>query len=561
MVVNPLDRFLSRKEKEDKAKKEIKRRRNISKRTRGRKRQRKKENKYKKRRKKKVTTTQVAQPPIKLTSKEAKALLQVNITAKERRKKRKQPAKTYAEKRADEIAKTGVADASVLKHAQRTASEMLGYTTQARDPTTLRGGASRYNVAGGVGGFHDVSARYDTKNPQQGIRTPQNTKDEKREGVLNLPPTDSGKDGRRKPRGLSSRRGRGGGDDDDDDDDFHDAPRPPTVYPPYDWSYFHGDPDNVEEDFFDPAYQPPPRPAPYRPITAETRYKPPPPKPTSRTPTASTSGVITPQRPVRPDTDTEDFETDTDETDFEDEGDLQDQVPKPRRAEARPRFKPLVRRSIPPSRENFQTPEEEGSDITMDILEVGGLEPPSPRLRLTYQQPQPEPEPTQRLTFAGQKKPPRPESPIEDFEFVDVQEEEPQEPPPPPQDPRQDIIEKQKSKPLSTGRGRGGARQGAGRPKGGKNKPKPQPEPEPAPAQETGEALKEIQAKGRMLLKQLKNLIGSKSISVRDLDQVATLEEINELIETVYGDVDETTKALIRELWTVRAMLGKTPRR
>ena len=43
MVVNPLDRFLSRKEKEDKAKKEIKRRRNISKRTRGRKRQRKKE--------------------------------------------------------------------------------------------------------------------------------------------------------------------------------------------------------------------------------------------------------------------------------------------------------------------------------------------------------------------------------------------------------------------------------------------------------------------------------------------------------------------------------------
>ena len=180
---------------------------------------------------------------------------------------------------------------------------------------------------------------------------------------------------------------------------------------------------------------------------------------------------------------------------------------------------------------------------------------------MTYQQPQPEPEPTQRLTFAGQKKPPRPESPIEDFEFVDVQEEEPQEPPPPPQDPRQDIIEKQKSKPLSTGRGRGGARQGAGRPKGGKNKPKPQPEPDPAPAQETGEAIKEIQAKGRMLLKQLKNLIGSKSISVRDLDQVATLEELNELIETVYGDVDETTKALIRELWTVRAMLGKTPRR
>ena len=137
-----MERALDIKNAVASAQKEIKRRQRISKKTRGKTRKRKTKNKGKKRKKKVVNTTQVRQPPITLTDKEAKALLQVNITAKERRKKK---PKTFAQRKADEIAKTGIADPSILREQQRISSEILGYRTQTRDPLTLRGRRGRYN--------------------------------------------------------------------------------------------------------------------------------------------------------------------------------------------------------------------------------------------------------------------------------------------------------------------------------------------------------------------------------------------------------------------------------
>jgi hypothetical protein len=143
-----IDDIIAEREAVAKARKEIARRKKISKKQKGTKKKRKTKNKGKKRRKKIVTTTQTKQKPITLTDKEAKALLQVNITAKERRKKGAgRPAGlSFAEQRAQQFQKTNVADLSQLRQQQQIASDILGYTTQSRDPLQLRrAGRGRYN--------------------------------------------------------------------------------------------------------------------------------------------------------------------------------------------------------------------------------------------------------------------------------------------------------------------------------------------------------------------------------------------------------------------------------
>ena len=81
----------------------------------------------------------------------------IEEVVKERRKK--QP-KTFAQRRAEQFAKTGVADLSQLRQQRQIASGILGYQTQSSDPLTLRGGAGRYNQDGGIAGFSNISARY-----------------------------------------------------------------------------------------------------------------------------------------------------------------------------------------------------------------------------------------------------------------------------------------------------------------------------------------------------------------------------------------------------------------
>ena len=606
----PIDKVISRKTEIDKVNKEIKRRKNISKKTRGKKRTRKPKSKYKKRRKKKVTTTQVAQPPIRLTNKGGDKL-EVNITAKERRRKRKSKPKTFAEKRASEIAKTGVADASVLRHGQKVASEVLGYTTQARDPLTLRGGASRYNVAGGVGGFQDVGARYDTKDPQQGIRTPQNTAQTKTDFLGDdFGTAGQGPRSRRRPSFKDNRRGDD--DDDDDDDDFQDPQyKPPLPVRPLTKEYKYKTEQERQSEINEKlsmSKETRPRPSwdtgwnesifgRTKGIHGETQRREPtePPsarlKPyaekvlnlpqarnifqqTQRTPTApqpepEPKGVITPLRPVSPDDRPEspdDFERVVESPDYQrrvaESKRTYTEVPKPRKAEAQPRFKPIVRRPIPTSRENFMTGQSEDiedSEIQAIIKEVQGepkqieFKPPP----IDDTQPEPEPEPVPRLTYAGKKKPqkeklisPKQESPIGAFDFVDVIEEEEREDPGLPESPKKPEPEPEPIPPepqppiQSTGRGRG-------RPPGSKNKPKTQPTQEDADDPKT---------EGRRLLKILKNVLGKTNFTATILDDIGSIEELDILIESVYTDEDDETKDNIRAFWNTRKQLGKTPK-
>jgi len=97
----------------------------------------------------------------------------IEEVVKERRKK--QP-KSFAQKRAEQFARTGVADLAQLRQQRQIASDILGYQTQSSDPLALRGaGRGRYNQAGGVAGFGDISRRYAggnliTGNQQQAVR-------------------------------------------------------------------------------------------------------------------------------------------------------------------------------------------------------------------------------------------------------------------------------------------------------------------------------------------------------------------------------------------------------
>jgi len=238
MVVNPIDKVINRKALVDGVNKEIKRRKNISKNTKGKKRTRKTKNKGKKRKKKKVTTTQVAQPPIRLSNKDGDKL-EVNIVAKERRKKR--APKSFAQKRAEEIEKTGIADPAILKNQQRVSSEILGYTTQTRDPLALRGRKGRYNVEGGVSGFSNVGNRYQDNfgRGRKGIRTGPQSQAVGRDAIiadieeLEFQAQQQARRNRQ-PQFRASRRTFGTqtkkGDDDSSDDD--DPPPPPKTPPP-----------------------------------------------------------------------------------------------------------------------------------------------------------------------------------------------------------------------------------------------------------------------------------------------------------------------------------------
>ncbi len=95
----------------------------------------------------------------------------INITGKKKNKPGAGRSTAFAEKRSAEIEGTGVADASVLRNQQRISSDILGYGTQSRDPVALRGKKGRYNQAGGVGGFFNVSERYNAKGDEGGVRT------------------------------------------------------------------------------------------------------------------------------------------------------------------------------------------------------------------------------------------------------------------------------------------------------------------------------------------------------------------------------------------------------
>jgi hypothetical protein len=511
-MATKLDKVIARKKLDEKVRKEIKRRQKISKKSKGKKRTRKPKSKYKKRRKKKITTTQVAQPPIRLSNK-AGDKLEVNITAKERRKKRKKP-KSFAEKRAEEIAGTGVADASVLRHGQKVASEVLGYSTQARDPLKLRGGASRYNVAGGVAGFHDVSARYDTREPQKGIRTPQTTIEQRIE-QLEEKVDQNATDKRSSRRANMKGRRKKKPDDDDDDDDFQDpqgkpqtrqAPKKKTIYPQYDYSGFRpiSELEPPEDIFYEPAY------VPYRPLTAETRAPPVPPAGIKRTKKLK-------DPPALPK-----LETSTDESDFED--DEPPTQPKPIFIGGGPpkqKFKKASRVPIPPPSANF------------------GVEPePEPTSFAGRKKPQPQPEPEPAPAPA-----PRPESPIEDFEFVDAQTEEPPEPvavQPPQQEQILPEREEEEDKPPIQAVRRG-------RPAGAKAKPQ-------------SEETKELKKDGKRLLSILKNVLGKGNFKAKDLDDISTDADFDAVdFEAIYGDIDPETASNLRLYWMVRQALGLTP--
>ena len=157
-MVSKLDEVIKRKAAVAKSKAEIKRRKGIGKTQTGKKKKRKAKNKGKKRKVKTVTTTQTKQKPIILEDKKTNTKLEVNIVAKERRKKGKgNKITTFAEKKNEAIVSTGVADPSQLRQQQKIASDILGYSTQTRDPLGLtKNRRGRYNVGGGVGGFSNV---------------------------------------------------------------------------------------------------------------------------------------------------------------------------------------------------------------------------------------------------------------------------------------------------------------------------------------------------------------------------------------------------------------------
>ena len=510
-MATKLDKVIARKELDEKVRKEIRRRLNISKKTKGKKRTRKPKSKHKKRRKKKVTTTQVAQPPIRLDNKKGDKL-EVNIVAKERRKKRKKP-KTFAERRAEEIAGTGIADPSVFKQQQRITSEALGYQTQTKDPLTLRGKVGRYNVAGGVAGFHDVSARYDTREPQQGIRTPQNTIEQRLE---QLEEKVSGPAFKRSSRRPNMKGGRRKPDDDDDDDDDFFSPRgkpPPapsaarrTRYPPYDFSGFRpiSELEPPEDVFFDPAGPQPPLPV--RPLTAETRAKIKPiTDPDEAPPAPASMGDIRPKsvRATKRTPSTDDDPPTQPQPIFIGGG-----PPKQK-------FKKASRISIPPPAANF------GVDPEPDPTSFAGKKKP---------QPQPEPEPAPA---------PRPESPIEDFEFEDVQGEEPPQPVPVEQEEVQPERREEEDKPPIQSVRRG-------RPPGSKQKPQ-------------SEETKELKAEGKRLLAILKNVLGKGNFKAKDLDTIRSDAEFDAFdFEAVYGDIDPETASNLRLYWMVRQALGRT---
>lgn len=580
-MANPIDKVIARKKAIDKADKEKKRRKNISKRTKGKQRKRKAKSKFKKRRKKKVTTTQVAQPPIRLTNKGGDKL-EVNIVAKERRKKRKKAPKTYAERRAEEIAKTGVADPAILKQQQRVASEVLGYTTQTRDPLALRAGRGRYNVAGGVAGFGDVGMRYDTKREDQGIRTPQRVVEIKRDDAQKeLEEQAKARRGRQasfRTRGTQTRRGY---DDDDDDDDGRggsplrartQTKRTPQPQP-------------------EPQPEPQPQTAPSRretatspiltqtarrtttatsPInttqTADTATSPvyiPPPLPRRTPPESYFAGVPPPDAPIRfrplsqpvpPQSPAESVDEEIVELTggqpltpvnigFQAIPEEQQRTPAEdyfSGSQLPLGFQEDAPTGIDPSgREEFFTPTLTGSEVLPPEEQpptASRLDKPSARRRTTRQPDRPQSQlATAELEISGDTAFRRPAEP----KGVKFQEPEPEPEPeavPPP--PIQSV------------------RRGRGRPKGSKNKPRADT-PKPDTPTITAKAQQEIQQSGtRFEAVRIQNILKRRlgSFGAKEVDAVQSLEELNEAIRAFTND--EETAQLIRQYWRLRKQQG-----
>tara|TARA_R110002074_G_scaffold397243_1_gene587480 strand:+ start:1253 stop:2878 length:1626 start_codon:yes stop_codon:yes gene_type:complete len=534
---NPIDKVINRKKVVDDAQKEIKRRKNISKKTKGKSRKRKKKNKYKKRKKKKVTTTQVAQPPIKLDNKKGDKL-EVNIVAKERRRKRK--PKTFAERRADEIAKTGVADPAILKQQQRVASEVLGYNTQTRDPITLRGRRGRYNVDGGVAGFGNVSGLYDTRDPQQGIRTGLQSDAVRRKGFISMEQAEKLVQQDRKRRIPNLRRGTRGTqtEDTDTDDDDDDDPRGGGAIRKTQTKRTPA-PQPEPEPTTAPA--PAPRPAPPSQTTIGTTYIPPP-LPRRTPPENYFAGALAPDTPLR--------------------------------------FRPLSQ-PVPPA-----TPL---ADVEEEIVELTGGQPASPIITGiqpvgTPQQPQYQDAPSTPTgiafdddgfftpTATGLILPPeepittaQPPSRIVAPSVRPAEAGELERPgsalgrapqdapkggggsafrrPPPPASPPQPAPEPEQ--PIQS------ARRGRGRPRGSKNKPRTAT---PFVSEETGQGIDRAELKFEML--RLQNLLKQRlgSWKAKEVDEVQSLEELNEAIQSITDDAE--TAELIRLFWQIRLQLG-----
>ena len=544
-MVNPIDKVIARKTAVEKVNKEIRRRRRISKKTRGKTRKRKQKNKGKKRKKKKVvTTTQTKQPPIKLSDKDTKALLQVNITAKERRKKRKK-GKSFAEKRAQEIAKTGIADPAILKQAEKTgaggisqasldasilkaqqkvASEVLGYTTQTRDPLTLRAGLRRYNQDGGVGGFGNVSNRYDTRDPQQGIRTglqSQAVKSTQTDNELQ-----EQREARRRRQPSFRGGGGGGGGDDDDDDD-----KPPTPKP-------QPEPDPEPQTKRTP--KPQPEPEPESNIRMSVRDRTPTPQTTKRRtpPESYFAGRLAPDTPLRFRPLSQPVPPATPLSDVDDEitGITGGKPPPPATplqpvgTPQRPQYPdaPTTPEGLDASgREEFFTPTLTGSEV---------LPPEEPLPRPT--QGRPIPTRSIRPDIGVSRRSPTGDDPIvEPPEITSSQAFRPV------SRAKKDVKFKE---PIQS------VRRGRGRPKGSKNKPRADT---PFVLEETGEAIDRAELKFELLRIQsiLKRRLGS--WRAKEVDDVQSLQELNEAVASITDD--EETAELIRLYWQIRLQLGQ----
>lgn len=600
-MVSKLDKVLARKKAEDKAKKEIQRRKNISKKTKGKKRTRKAKNKGKKRKVKKVTTTQTKQPPIRLEGKGDK--LEVNIVAKERRKKRK--PKTFAEKRAEQIAQTGVADPSVLRAQQKISSEILGYSTQTKDPLTLRGRKGRYNIGGGVGGFSNVSGRYDA-GLGKGIRTGDQSRAVKLDPAIaqieileeQLREKETSRR-KRQPnmKRFKNRRGFDSTSDDTDDDDKGGKggnrrkvnPRTPREKPPFQ----HSPPNTSEseEGYLQKRYGPPPRP------------RPPPKPPTPRPPTpavseiSSSSGESVDIRRVLP-------------PDFRDS-----LAVKPRRAEARPRTQPRAKpyrsKSIGLTVFQDEIPEENiaenvETDDELDDL-TGGATTPPPRRRTiappnfqTVEQIDLPPPPLQ-IAFdpanAGFSEGPFGDN-IQESGFPQFAEQLPNVPiqydesgfatpvgtieglkqiedtgeigeAPERREEFDDEVGFKKPPPRAPRRGRGPAKKKA-----------PEPEPEPEPIQGIAGAIlspsatltpraqrqvqnlnedekKELLKESSVVRNKLKKVFGT--FSANELDLFVNAEDLEEYMETIGATAEQSE--LLRQYWRMRKNLGRTKKR
>jgi hypothetical protein len=553
MATNPIDKVINRKAVEEGVNKEINRRRNISKITKGKKRTRKDKNKFKKRKKKKVTTTQVAQPPIKLSNKEGDKL-EVNIVAKERRKKR---VKSYAEKRAEEIAKTGIADPSILKQQQRVASEILGYKTQTRDPIALRDRRGRYNVSGGVGGFSNISSVYEDRygRGRKGLRTGVQSEAIDRDRLISdlealerQREISEAAESRRKRQAQFRATRRDFGtqtkkDDDDDDDD--DTPPPPP---------------NVK---IRPSL-PQPQPEPEQASAYRSRLRTPP--PSAKPETRSTSTFTAPLQtistgtspipaPIPRRTPPEDYFA----------GRLRQDTPL--------RFRPINLPDVPPQEVDEETDDEIAGLTGGDTPQQVGIQPISPA-RQSAQDPTPEPFDPDDEGFAtptltesqAQFPPPRPTSrPLKQLPASLLRPSS------------REALEREgitfTDTPVSIGTGGAFVRpqtrqspaqlqpepeqiqsvsRGRGRPRGSKNKPR---NDTPAILESTKDEIARADLKLTMtrIASILKRRLGS--FSLKDLDDIQSLGELQELVDSM--DVDDETAGLLQDFWQIRIQLGK----